>query len=253
VVDLTIVSCFAPSLGGRNFEAAAELFQPLLAANVPVVVYVEDIWKEPLRTRYASDCIRLHETSARRRLEAFAFKSEIAVAWAASTHPDLPSLDYFVTTLTKMGMLHDQSIWNPFGTRYLTWIDADVCASVQPRYFTDEHLLDALPCLLRRFLFLTRPSEMTDAAGTPGASRVQTQLFGGELSAIPHTNAIYYQLLEHALRAGRLPTDESLFTQVLERSPERFDRFVLQENGLLGFLFEEMRTGRVSLERTMVC
>jgi len=253
VIDLTIVSCLAPCLGRRDFEAAAGLLQPLLDAKVPLVVYVEDIWKEPLRKRCASDYLRLHETSARRRLDTFAFKSEIAAARAASTHPDLPSLDYFVTTLTKMGMLHDQSIWNPFGTRYLVWIDADVSASVHPRYFTDERLLDTLPCLLRRFLFLTRPSAVTDAAGTPGASRVQAQLFGGELGEIPHANALYYQLLEHPLRQGLLPTDESLFTQVMERAPERFDRFILQDNGLLGFLFEEMRTGRVSLERTLVC
>ncbi|MGD9765897.1 MAG: hypothetical protein AB7V27_19580, partial [Candidatus Binatia bacterium] len=233
-----------------DFEGAAQLFQPLLAAGIPIVVYVEDAWKGRLEARGLGDATRLHETSSTRRAAGFALRAELEAARAASSCPALPPFDYFVTTLTKMGMLHDQSIWNPFGTRHLAWIDPDVPASVHPRYFTDEHILDALPCLLRRFLLLARPSAVTDAAGVPAASRVQGQLFGGELAEIAHANGLYYQLLEQALRRGELPTDESLFTRMLERDAGRFDRFVLQDNGLLGFLFEEMRAGRVSIERT---
>ena len=132
------------------------------------------------------------------------------------------------------------------------WIDADITVSVHQRYFTDDRVLDLMPNLLRRFLFLTRPTAVTDAAGTAGASRVQGQIFGGEPTDIGHANALYYQLLEDSMRQQRLTTEESIFTQMIERSPERFDRFVLQDNGLPGRLFEEVRTGRVSLERTTI-
>jgi hypothetical protein len=253
VVDLTIVSCLAPCLlGQRDFEETARLFQPLLDADVPLVVYVEDAWKEPIQARCSGGSARFHATSASRRWATFALRAELEATCALSPRSDRPTLDYLVTTLTKMGMLHDQSIWNPFGTRHLVWIDADVPASVHPRYFTDERILDALPCLLRRFLLLTRPSAVTDAAGAVGGSRVQGQLFGGELAEIARANALYYQLLEQLLRQGELPTDESIFTRMVEGYPERFDRFVLQENGLVGSLFEEMRSGRVSIERTAV-
>lgn len=253
VVDLTIVSCVVPTLlGGRELDDAAALLQPLLDAGVPMVLYVEQGWKERIEARCAGDVVRCQDTSASRRWAGFALRAELETARAASAHPDLPSLDYFVATLTKMGMLHDQSIWNPFGTRYLAWIDADLTASVHPRYFTDARLLEALPGLLRRFLVLSRPSFIADAAGVARASRVQTQLFGGEVREIAHVNAMYFQLLEQMLRDGELPTDEAILTRLLERHPERFDRFVLQENGLAGCLFEEMRSMRVSIEHTAV-
>lgn len=234
----------------RDFDEAAGLLQTLLAAGVPAVVYVDDGWADRLRARNGSEYVRLHPTSARRRLESFAFAAELTAAWEGARRPGLPGLDYFAAILSKMGMLHDQSIWNPFGTRALVWIDADMAASVHRRYFTDEHVLDLLPRLLDRFLFLTRPTAVADAAGSERSSRVQGQLFGGELGHIAEANALYYQLLGPSMREGRLPTDESIFTAMIDRHPERFDRFVLQENGLPGLLFEHMRAGRASIERT---
>jgi hypothetical protein len=253
VVDLTIVTCVAPCIaGGRSFEEAATLLEPLVQADVPLVVYAEECWQQAIRARWARESVRVHPTSASRRLASFASRAQLQAALDASPGVDERSLDTFVVVLTKMGMLHDQSIWNPFGTRHLAWVDADVAASVHPRYFTDARLLDQLPCLLGRFLLLTRPAAVTDAAGRPAASRVQGQLFGGALAEIAEANALYYALLEQALRSQELPTEESIFTRMLERHPERFDRFGLQDNGLLGVLFEEMRSGRVAIERTRV-
>ena len=253
MVDLTVVGCLAPCLaGGRDLDAAAHLMQPLVDSGVPLVVYVEAEWKEPLQARWAVDSVRLHETTAPRRWAAFGLRAELEAAWAATPRPQRPSLDACVTNLTKMGMLHDQSIWNPYGTRHLVWLDSDVAASVHPAYFTQERLLDRLPYLLQRFLVLKRPSAVSDAAGTADAARVQGQLFGGELGEIAHVNALYYQRLDQCLRQGVLPTAESLFTRLLDEHPDRFDRFVLQDNGLLGLLFAEMRRGRVSIERTKV-
>ncbi len=253
MADLTIVTCLAPCLAGEpEIEAAVRLLQPLADAGIPLVVYVEESWKDALPSRCAADTTRLHETSAARRWATFGLKAELEAAWVAAAGPQRPSLDYFTTTLTKMGMLHDQSIWNPFGTRHLVWIDADVAASVHPGYFADERLLDRLPHLLQRFFILARPCPVTDAAGTADAARVQGQLFGGELGEIAQTNALYYQTLDQCLRQKTLPTQESLFTRMLQQHPERFDRFVLQDNGLLGFLFAEMRRGQVSIERTSV-
>jgi hypothetical protein len=250
VSDVTIVSCLSPCLGRPDFDEAAALLDPLLRAGLPAVVYVESEWMAPLQARNLSAGVSLRATSAPQRLESLGFSSEIIAAWKAASRPDLPALDHFVAILGKMGMLHDQSIWNPFGTRHLAWVDADLTASVHWRYFTDERLLDLLPSLLQRFLFLSRPNAVTDAAGTPRASRVQAQLFGGALADIRDANALYYALLDHPLRHGRLPTDESIFTAMLERCPERFDRVVLQDNGLAGTLFEQMRSGRVALEQT---
>jgi hypothetical protein len=253
MVDLTVVSCLAPCVLGEGDLAAAErLVNAIWKTGLPAVIYVEDCWARALDERFPTGPIRFHETSARRRRAAFALFPELETAWRAMDPSRLPTLDCFIASLTKMGMLHDQSIWNPFGTRHFVWIDADLSVSVHPRYFTEVRALERLPALLGRFLLLARPSAVADELGRAGRSRVQAQLFGGELGAIAPVNARYYQLLEQLLRAGELPTPESLLTMLLEQSPERFDRFVLQDNGLAGALFEEMRGARVAIERTVL-
>jgi hypothetical protein len=253
VIDLTVVTCLAPSLlDDPDLDHVARLLEPLVAGEVSLVAYVERAWKPRLAVHPSLADVRWQETSAAQRWAGFSYKAALETAHAALPSDRRPSLDYFVTTLTRMGMLHDQSIWNPFGTRYLAWIDADLTASVHPRYFTDERLLPMLPCLMERFLLLTRPRPVTDAAGVAAAARVQTQLFGGELAQIAEVNARYYHLLADCLQRGELPTAESLFSRILAAEPERFDRVVLQDNGLLGPLFEAMRAGSVPLERTVV-
>jgi hypothetical protein len=253
VIDLTVVTCLAPSLlGDPDLDRVARLLEPLVAGEVSLVAYVERAWKAPLAIRPSLAGVRWQETSAAQRWAGFSHKAELETAHAAPSPSPRPSLDYFVTTLTRMGMLHDQSIWNPFGTRYLVWIDADLTASVHSRYFTDERLLTMLPCLMERFLLLTRPRAVTDAAGVAAAARVQSQLFGGELTQIAEVNARYYQLLAESLQRGQLPSADALFSRILAAEPERFDRVVLQDNGLLGPLFEALRAGQVPLERTVV-
>jgi len=251
MIDLTLVSCVAPCiLEGQDGTGAARLLEPLVEARVPLVVYVEEEWRAAVEAGTGGELLRVRPTSAPDRHREFGTRRALEATWRAAARAGLPSLDYFVLTLGKMGMLHDQSIWDPFGTRHLAWIDADVAASVNPLYLTRARLLDSLPSLLSGFFLLTRPSPCADAAGRENASRVQTQLFGGEAGAIAEVNTAYFQLLEAVLGAGELPTDEFLFTELLTRTPERFDRFVLQENGLLGVLFEQMRTGYVPIERT---
>jgi hypothetical protein len=93
---------------------------------------------------------------------------------------------------------------------------------------------------------------VTDAAGSPGTTREHAQLYAGELADNAHAQPLYYSTHEPAVRDGRLPTDESIFTTMMERCPERFDRVVLQDNGLAGLLFEQVRSGRVSIERTVL-
>ena len=253
MVDLTLITCLAPCLsGGGTSRDVVDLLVPLLGSGVPLVVYVDREFKEELEGRLAGQPVRLEDSSPERRRSSIGSIAELERLRAASTLPGIPPLDTFVVTLTKMGMLHDQSIWDPFGTRHLAWIDADIARSVHPRYLAGLRLLDALPCLLPRFLLMARSTPTADAAGRAAASRVQGQFFGGATDAIPEVNALYYRLLDDLLRQGELPTEESILTGLLDRHPERFDRFVLQENGLLGAFFEEMRTGRVPIERTLI-
>ena len=84
MVDLTIVTCIAPCLlGQRDAEGAAGLLQTFLDAGVPLVVYVEEGWKEAIESRRGEGPVRFHETSPSRRWSAFAFRAELEAACAA--------------------------------------------------------------------------------------------------------------------------------------------------------------------------
>src|SRR6185295_887686 len=60
---------------------------------------------------------------------------------------------YNPMVMSKMGMLHDQSIINPFGTEFFAWIDGGL-ASTCGGYLDDGRWLGHLAPLLEKFLFL---------------------------------------------------------------------------------------------------
>src|SRR5262249_43519342 len=111
MIDLTLVSCVAPGiLEGQDGTGAARLLGPLGEAGVRLVVDVEEEWRAAVEASTGGEWLRVRPTSAPDRHMAFGTRRALEVAWRAAARAGLPSLDYFVLTLGKMGMLHDQSI-----------------------------------------------------------------------------------------------------------------------------------------------
>ena len=176
---------------------------------------------------------------------------------AESTQANLELYNPMV--MSKMGMLHDQSIINPFGTDHLVWIDAGI-ASTCGAYLGDPRWVARLPALLKKFLFLCFPyeggEEVHGFARDPMASFARTDhvrwvprggLFGGDRNAIGGVHRSYYRWLELTLEQGEMGTEESVFSIMASRDPDRYHRFLLPDDGLILHFFDALIRGPVRI------
>ena len=152
---------------------------------------------------------------------------------------------YNPIVMSKMFMLHDVTIWNPFDTEYFIWLDAGITNTVYEKYFTENNVLNKITNYLDPFLFLSYPyeavdeihgfkySEMNRYAGNKVEYVCRGGLFGGSKAAIHEANSEYYSLLHNTLSDGLMGTEESIFTIMSYLYPNRYRRFELDGNGLV--------------------
>ena len=152
---------------------------------------------------------------------------------------------YNPIVMSKMFMLHDVTIWNPFDTEYFIWLDAGITNTVYEKYFTENNVLNKITNYLDPFLFLSYPyeavdeihgfkySEMNRYTGNKVEYVCRGGLFGGSKAAIHEANSEYYSLLHNTLSDGLMGTEESIFTIMSYLYPNRYRRFELDGNGLV--------------------
>lgn len=146
---------------------------------------------------------------------------------------------------SKMFMLNDVTIWNPFNTEYFFWLDAGITNTVPHSHFVENNVLDKLTEIGNPFLFLSYPyeanteihgftfSEMNKIARTKVEYVCRGGLFGGHKQQINESNATYYSLLSNTLNTGYMGTEESIFTLMSYLEPHIYKRFELDGNGLI--------------------
>lgn len=146
---------------------------------------------------------------------------------------------------SKMFMLHDVTIWNPFDTDKFIWLDAGITNTVHGGYFTENGVLDKIVDHINPFLFLSYPYESAGeihgfdfkAMNKYASDKVEYVcrggLFGGTKKAIHEANGMYYSLLDRSLSEGFMGTEESIFSIMSYLKPEVFRRYSLDSNGLI--------------------
>lgn len=146
---------------------------------------------------------------------------------------------------SKMFMLSDASIWDPFQSEYFIWLDAGISNTVYEKYFTDHKVLDKINPHLDSFLFLSYPYETTSEihgfkkdkidfeAGKDVKFVCRGGLFGGRKSVIREANADYYAILGNTLNKGLMGTEESIFSIMSHLNPYLYRRYELDGNGLI--------------------
>src|SRR6266545_2074869 len=255
----------------RPFQFYIDNLINLLQVDMPMSIYLEPefegiIWKH--RKRYNTH-VFLKEAETFRTEFPFYYQVQAIrsnPAWRAQAGWLEESVQanlelYNPMVMSKMGMLHDQSIINPFSTEHFVWIDGAITNTVHPSYLVEDRLLHALEPLLRRFLFLCFPYESNNEIhGFERAAMhrfAQTTfvkwvarggLFGGRADSIRRANQLYYRLMEETLDHGYMGTEESLFTLMTYLEPYHYDRFMLNEDGLLVTFFEHLKRGTIKLE-----
>jgi FkbM family methyltransferase len=161
---------------------------------------------------------------------------------------------------SKMFLLNDVTIWNPFNTEYFIWLDAGITNTVYEKYFTDNKVLDKINPYLDSFLFLSYPYEAVDEihgfsfnamnryAGKKVDYVCRGGLFGGKKEIINQANAFYYAMLDRTLSEGNMGTEESVFTLMSYIEPEKYRRYTLDGNGLVVKFIQALSDNKVELE-----
>lgn len=162
--------------------------------------------------------------------------------WLKSS-PQAQNYWYNPIVMSKMFLLHDVTIWNPFNTDYFVWLDAGITNTV-PFGYVNECLKNVTQSL-NPFLFLSYPYETeTEIHGFKKADMdryanadvkyvCRGGLFGGHKEAIHRANGEYYALLSNTLSEGLMGTEESIFTIMSYLDPHTYRRYELDGNGLI--------------------
>lgn len=252
----------------RDFQHYKDRFFELLQADYPMCVWISEDLKQ--------DVLRIRKDKPTRifikNLEDFKiwnpFFDQIQNIrkdpnWfnIAGWLPESPQagLEYYNPMMfTKMFMLNDSSIINPFNTEYFFWIDGGLTNTVPTGYFTEEDVLSNLPNYIKvndkKFLFISYPydanNEIHGFERTAMAKYCATDFvnyvcrggfFGGNRDKISAINDLYYSVMKTTLEDGYMGADECLFTILAHRHNDLITRFEISGNGLVWPFFEELR------------
>jgi hypothetical protein len=168
---------------------------------------------------------------------------------------------YNPLVMSKMFLLHDAKILDPFDSDYLFWIDAGLTNTVHPGYFTHDKVIDKLPSLVSDFMYVCFPYEansevhgfkydqLCELANTKTNKVARGGFFGGPKDTISKINSIYYELLKDTLNDGLMGTEESIFTLMVYKYPELIQYSEINQDGLVGRFFENIKTNTISFKR----
>jgi FkbM family methyltransferase len=166
---------------------------------------------------------------------------------------------YNPIVMSKMFMLHDATIWNPFNTELFIWLDAGITNTVYENYFIQDRVLDKINPFLDTFLFLSYPYDANDEIHgfkIDDMNRLSKDkvkyvcrggLFGGTREYIHEANSDYYHLVETTLSNGLMGTEESIFTIMSYLKPDVYRRYSLDDNGLIVKFTESLVDDNVKL------
>jgi hypothetical protein len=158
---------------------------------------------------------------------------------------------------SKMFMVNDSVLSNPFDTDYFFWIDGGITNTVHSGYFWHDNVFDNLENYMVSngcdYMHITYPYEgSTEVHGFERkafARHCNTDFvkyvarggfFGGKKTEISQMNSLYYSIMESTLEEGSMGADECLFTIMCHQN-EFIHRFEIEGDGLVWPFFEELK------------
>jgi hypothetical protein len=160
---------------------------------------------------------------------------------------------YNPIVMSKMFLLNDASILDPFNSENIVWVDGALTNTVHEGYFWKDNVISKFTKYLTKFSFVCFPydgkveihgfkyDEMCKYSDGVVNKVARGGIFGGPKSLISRINEIYYGLLNETLTKGLMGTEESLFTIMTYKYPELIQYFEIEMNGLLGTFFENLK------------
>lgn len=239
----------------RSFDHYVESFTKLLKVDYPMVIYCEEslaevIWqhRKPENTRLIFKTLD--------DLRAFPFYDKVQAIrtdekWYnyAGWLPDSTQAKlelYNPLVMSKQFYLNDATHFNFFNTKYYLWIDAGIANTIgDPAYYMDAEFERRVTKDMNKMLYVAFPYDgtlevhgfeknaMNRFAGANTEYVCRGGIFGGPKHIINEVNDHYYGLLNDSLNQGLMGTEESIFTIIAYKYPEKVNVRMIEGNGLV--------------------
>ena len=251
----------------RGFEHYLSNLENLMKTEDNMIIFIEEKHREFVEKRRSK-----HNTLIMtRELEWFKNNEEIykniqkirtnpdwynQVGWLSeSTQAKLEMYNPLV--MSKMFLLNDAAIFDPFDSSHLVWVDGGLTNTVHEGYFWKDKVISAIPDYFDKFSFVCFPydgkqeihgfkyDKMCYHAEGEVNKVARGGIFGGPKETVRRVNEIYYDLLYNTLSEGYMGTEESIFTIMVYKYPELFQYFEIEDNGLLSTFFENLKNRKL--------
>lgn len=251
----------------RSYEHYKQKFAELLRAPSNMIIYVaaedeEFIWKHRSRENTLVKTMELQEFKTWfeffEKVQSIRTKESwySQAGWLADS-PQAKLEYYNPIVMSKMFLLNNATLFNPFDSEYFYWIDAGITNTVHPGYFYHDKVFDNLSTYAKAvpgFLYLSYPYEGGyEIHGFPRADIAnycktdyvkyvcRGGFFGGEKRLINEMNSFYYRMLSTTINKELMGTEESVFTILAHIYPDMINRFEIQSDGMVWPFFEKLK------------
>jgi len=251
----------------RSYDHYREKFAELLKAPVNMFIYIskddeEFVWQHREKHNTQIKIMELEEFKEwfefHEKVQEIRLKPEwyTQASWLENS-PQATLEHYNPVVMSKMFLLNNASIFNPFNSEYFYWIDAGITNTVHPGYFYKDKVFEKLPLFtdtVDAFTFLTYPyeenSEIHGFERSAIAKYARTKkvnyvcrggFFGGNKEQINKLNGVYHSILSNTLTAGYMGTEESIFTIMAHLHKDDIYKFTLNSDGLVWPFFEKLK------------
>ena len=259
----------------RSFDHYVEAFERFLSIDKPMYLYVPEeledfVWQyrseenTHVRVFNLEDIENMFSPFWDRVQSIRTDKEWINQTGEQGWLTDSPQcvLEYYnPIVMSKMFMLNDASIFNPFDTEYFYWLDAGITNTVPDGHLRDEPVLDKLHEYTTEdeFMFVAFPydteseihgfryPDINEYADDDVKYVCRGGLFGGHKTAINKANGDYYSLLDATLADGFMGTEESIFSIMAHKDPYTYRKFDIDYNGLIVKLTQDIIDGTAKL------
>jgi hypothetical protein len=258
---------------GRSFDHYIENFTTLLknlGDDVPLIVFIsKDIEDIVWKYRNKNNTVVYNHEVDQFSGTFFPFFDSVQkirndkkwldqVGWLKDSTQ--AKLEYYnPMVMSKMFLLHNAKIFNPFNTEFLFWLDGGITNTVHPGYFSSDKVLHKLEHIVKKMLFICFPyetnteihgfdiTEMNRIADSKVNRVARGGFFGGHIDYISKANNLYYELLNNTLNSGFMGTEESVFTLMTYLDDDIYKHETIESNGLINLFFENLKNNKISI------
>lgn len=255
----------------RSFDHYLSHLEKLMKCDNNMIIYIESKYKPFVEERRKSE----NTLIITRELDWFKNNGDMftkiqkirtnpdwynQVSWLSeSTQAKLEM--YNPVVMSKMFLLNDAAILDPFNSSHLIWVDGALTNTVNEGYFWKDNIINKIGDIFNKFSFVCFPydgkqeihgfkyPDICRYANADVDKVTRGGIFGGPKSSISQINTIYYGLLNETLDAELMGTEESIFTIMTYKYPELIQNFSINQDGLLYTFFENAKNNNAKPEK----